>query len=501
MTDAPLFSPVPMTPQLIEDLQRHASTRPAALAARTVGESGSQSLSYSDIQAHVSQLAALLRQTVAEGATVMLCVPNRPSFIATFLGILAAGNAVFPLAEDSAGAELAAAGMRAGAAAAIVGPQAARHLRMLFACTQPVSEIGDPLELLTAPTWDMAAPRGAALLLQSSGTTDRPKIALRERASLDAVCQSMVKACRFTPDDHVLAAVPLCHSYGLEHGLLAPIAAGSCVHVCEKFDLPAVLGELREGGITILPGVPFMFDMLSRAGDAVFPTLRRAYSAGGPLPATTFDAFRNLSGLRIGQVYGATEIGSVTFNDPDSSEFDPRSVGMPMDGVDIRILDVSEPNVDAPLPPGAEGQVAISAASMMSRYVDGENASLVGKHYLTGDLGALSTNGSLKITGRLKLFIDVGGRKVNPAEVEAVLRQHPNVGSCVVVPLQLSESVCRVKAVVTSRDPGVVLSTQELRAFARARLSAYKVPRVIELRDALPMSPAGKVLRTRMGTS
>lgn len=486
---------------LIDALQRHASTRPAAIAARAVGATQRQKLSYSELQTRAASIAAVLGQTVPAGTTVLLCGPNRLSFIASFLGILAAGNAVFPIAEDSAGAELASAGARAGASAAIIGSGGPQHLRKLFAGKRPLPETGDPLELLTTPTWEIAALGGPALLLQSSGTTDRPKIALRECASLDAVCQSMVKACRFTPDDHVLAAVPLCHSYGLEHGLLAPITAGSCVHVCEKFDLPAVLGEMREGGITMLPGVPFMFDMLSRAGNAVFPALRRAYSAGGPLPAATFDAFQTISGLRIGQVYGATEVGSVTFNDPASSDFDPASVGTPMDGVDIRILDASEPNVDAPLPPSALGQVAISAASMMSRYVDGENASLVRKYYLTGDLGILSANGALKITGRLKLFIDVGGRKVNPAEVEAVLRQHPNVGLCVVVPMQLSDSVCRVKAIVTPRDPQTTLSPQELRTFARARLSGYKVPRVIELRAALPMSPSGKVLRTRMEAS
>jgi long-chain acyl-CoA synthetase len=219
------------------------------------------------------------------------------------------------------------------------------------------------------------------------------------------------------------------------------------------------------------------------------------------LPAATFEAFRAISGLQIGQVYGATEIGSVTFNDPDSPEFDPASVGMPMDGVHVRVLDAAQPRVDAELPAGCEGQVAISATSMMSRYVDGEDAPIVEGHYLTGDLGVLSARGALRITGRLKLFIDVGGRKVNPAEVEAVLRQHPSVASCVVVPLQLSESVCRVKAIVTLRDPGSGLSPQDLRAFARERLSGYKVPRVIELRDAMPLSPSGKVLRTRVEAS
>jgi long-chain acyl-CoA synthetase len=193
-------------------------------------------------------------------------------------------------------------------------------------------------------------------------------------------------------------------------------------------------------------------------------------------------------------------MGSVTFNDPDFDPFDPASVGIAMEGVEIRILDVTDPDIDQPLAAGVEGQVAIAARSMMSGYIDGQSAPLLNGYYLTGDLGVLSAMGALTITGRLKLLIDVGGRKVNPAEVEAVLRQHPGVGSCVVVPLRLSETVWRVKAIVTAKDPAAKLSPGDLRAFARQRLSGYKVPRVIEFRDQLPTSASGKVLRTRVET-
>jgi len=125
-----------------------------------------------------------------------------------------------------------------------------------------------------------AAGRVPALLLQSSGTTAEPKIVRRSAESLDAVTANMIHACGFGERDRILAAVPLCHSYGLEHGILAPIGAGSCVHICEKFDLPAVLPELRDGGITMLPGVPFMFDLLCQTEGFAFPTLRRRLLGG-----------------------------------------------------------------------------------------------------------------------------------------------------------------------------------------------------------------------------
>lgn len=484
-----------MTLRLLDDLQHHARTRPQALAALSVN-GPEQRLTYADLQQRVASLEQLLRAQVSVGSTILLCGPNRPSYIADFLGILAADCTVFPLAADLTESELASAGRRSKAAAIIARP-AADSLRSHFHNATPL-DVADATELLTAPIWDSESSQGPALLLQSSGTTAEPKIARRDGPSLDAVSSAMVRACHFGPNDHVLAAVPLCHSYGLEHGLLAPISAGSCVHICHKFDLTPVLSELRDGGITTLPGVPFMFDMLARAQGASFPTLRRAYSAGGPLPAATYEAFLGRSGLRIGQVYGATEIGSVTFNDPDSPLFAPAAVGVAMEGVDIRILSTGEPRFDRPLPAGEEGQVAILARSMMSGYIDATSSPLLGGYYLTGDLGRLDAQGVLTLTGRLKLLIDVGGRKVNPAEVEAVLRQHPGVESCVVIPLRLTETISRVKAIVTRRDHAADLSADELRAFARRHLSAHKVPRVIEFRDALPVSASGKVIRSQV---
>ena len=212
----------------------------------------------------------------------------------------------------------------------------------------------------------------------------------RDGPSLDAVSRAMANACHFGPDDHVLAAVPLCHSYGLE---ARPARADL------RRKLRTRLREVRSGGgPERVPQWP-NHNVSRRAihvrhagagGGAAFPTLRRAYSAGGPLPRATFDAFHARSGLQIGQVYGATEIGSVTFNDPNSIPFDPASVGVPMEGVEIRILDSTEPNVDQPLPTGIEGQVAIAARSMMSGYIDGQTAPLLDGYYLTGDLGMLN---------------------------------------------------------------------------------------------------------------
>jgi acyl-coenzyme A synthetase/AMP-(fatty) acid ligase len=337
------------------------------------------------------------------------------------------------------------------------------------------------------------------LLLASSGTTGQMKIVRRTSQSLDAVAKNMVQAIGFTGDDQVLACVPLTHSYGVEHGLLAPLWAGSTVHLCNGFDLPQVTRALAQG-ITLWPAVPSMIELLSAVGDSDFAmrSLRAVYSAGGPLPRSVYDRFNARYGVAVGQLYGMTEIGSVTFSSPRDASFNPASVGQPMADVSIRVLNVEKPT--GPCENGQEGQIAVRAPSMFNGYVDGP-AELIDGHFTTGDLGRLDERGNLVITGRVRLLIDTGGIKVNPAEVETALASHPDVLECVVVPVRQSETVCRLKALVVPRDGSSLPNEAALRAYLRERLAAYKVPRLFEFRDSLPRTGAGKIKRTLLETS
>ena len=487
--------------RLLDRLNAHATHAPDAPAVRHVNShvaSGlAKAISHGDLRRHAWGMAGRLSRDVPAGEVVMLACPNDARFTISFLAILAAGCKAFPVSTELAGPELLGAFEQASVAA-VVGTDA------VISVLRPMARTVIPICEATAHGSESAPagrdPGWGGLLLQSSGTTGRPKIAFRSAASLDAVAGAMCEAIGFAPADRVLLPLPLCHSYGVEHGLLAPVTAGSCVHLCQGFDLGLVLKELTEGGITIFPGVPFMFESLARTGAAPMKlgTLRRAYSAGGPLPAAVFEAFRARYGVPVSQLYGATEIGSVTFNGPEGpGAFNPASVGRPMRGVEVRILGIDDSLSGAPLPAGAEGQVAVRAASMMSGYVRDESDSpLVDGYFLTGDLGRLDGQGRLTLTGRIKLLIDVGGLKVNPMEVEEVISQHPDVAACVVLPVRVSETVCRLKAVVQPRQPdGPGPSPESLRRFARDRLTPYKVPRVFEVRKTLPRSPTGKILR------
>ena len=475
-----------MTLRLLEQLAAHAKRTPDAPAV--VRAATGSAVTWRELANQVGATAAAVSRDVAPGDVVMLACPNDVRFVASYLAVLAAGACVFPVPPDATPAELSAVAERSGAAGAIGVDSAIHSLGVKFHFPLP-SRDAAPGRLVARDT------ARAGMLLQSSGTTGLPKIVFRTAAALDAVAAQMVEAIGFTRDDRVLLCLPLCHSYGVEHGLLAPIFAGSRVHLCDGFDLNLVRNQFADAGITIFPGVPFMFEALARLeGGETLPSLRRAYSAGGPLPPAVYDAFGSRYRVRVSQLYGATEIGSVTYGDPNAEGFDPAGVGRPMRGVSVRILDAGDPRPGRPLPPGAEGHVAVSAVSMLSNYVGDDTPTTVDGFFLTGDLGRLDPLGTLTITGRTKLLIDVGGRKVNPLEVEAVLAQHPMVERCVVVPVPVSDTVCRTKAIVVPRA-GATLAPDALRHFARDRLAAYKVPRVFEIRPTLPLSPTGKVLR------
>ncbi|MDB5296976.1 MAG: long-chain fatty acid--CoA ligase [Phycisphaerales bacterium] len=522
-----------MSLRLLEQLDRHATDRPddVAIGHAAAGTSSRNTVTWTELRDVARRLSGELTARVPPGGVLLLCSPNRAEFTAAFLGGLRAGLRVFPVSPTLAAAELRAAADQSAAAAIIGTPAAVVAVRDLVPTAADVDAVFRPTGTfppaggLPAASAAPRSPESAALLLHSSGTTGVPKVVVRTGRSLDAVAAATAEAVGFGPGDRVLACVPLCHSYGIEHGLLAPLWAGSTVRLCQGFDVPTVLAEL-DVGATIFPGVPFAYEAVAAraggratpgqgAGDGAtagrrFPALRRAYSAGGPLPDAVVVACRVNLGLTVTQLYGATEIGSVTYADPDLFGFDPASVGRGMRGVDVRILPPDAAGVGSPLPAGEVGQVAVRADSMLTGYLDGSPAPLLGGYFLTGDLGRLEPAGNLTVTGRLKLLIEVGGLKVNPLEVEAALAEHPAVAACLVVPLPVSPTVTRLKAIVVARRPGgageavagavetAFADGEALRRFLRERLAPYKVPRLVEFRADLPRSAAGKVLRQQV---
>ncbi len=458
---------------VVEAMSAHARLAPDSpvVTAPCAGET----VTYGALEHEARALARSIGENVEPGETVVLAAPGGPRFMRGLVAGLAAGVRVLLVHPRSPVAEVTRLASRAGARAILPSNAEIPGLARIS---------DDPAH--GAPVTDLAT-TGAAVL-PSSGTTGTPKLVLREGAALTADAANVASALAIGAGDRVLAAIPLGHSYGLDIALAA-LWSGAALVTHAEFDAPAVAASLEEG-VTVFPAVPFMIEALARVGPGRRPpSLRLVFTAGTPLPPAARAAFENAWQIPVGQLYGATELGSVTLNHPANADFLPDSVGPPFPGVSIRILDPDNPARQRPV--GEEGHVAIAALSMLSRYLDDE-APLVEGHFLTGDLGRIDGAGRLFITGRLKLLVDVGGLKVNPLEVEAVLREHPAVDDCVVVPIVVSETITRLRAVYTSRG-GV--SDDDLRRFLKERLAPHKVPRVFEPVDALPRSPSGKVLR------
>lgn len=479
-----------MPHNVFAQLARHAADRPDAAAVVCVG-GGAAGLTWTQLHHRTRAASAWVRANVPQNAVVALASRNRPRMVPVFLGVLHAGRTLFPVDAALTDAEVNALVERAGIDRVLADASTAARLTGNVTSLDAVLAGAGPV--------DEAFP-GAALLLQSSGTTGGPKIVRRSGASLDAVARNVAQAVGLTPADRVIAAVPLTHSYGLENALLAPVFAGASMlhHVGDDDNGPRrfVPGTVLGAGATVLPGVPSMFEMIL-AGPAGCGSLRCAYSAGAPLPAALADALRERDGLALGTLYGATEIGSVTFAATRSGD---GAVGRPMDGVDVRVVDPERPEHD--VEPGGTGHLAVRAPSMFDGYLnaDGPDADrLPTGHFLTGDLGRTDPDtGEVVVTGRLKLLIDIGGRKVNPLEVESAVADHPGIAECVVLPDPVSPTISRVKAVVTAASGHAAPDARELRRFLKPHLAAYKLPRSVEVRATLPKSATGKILRREL---
>lgn len=477
--------------QWLDALACHAAHRAHSAAIQEVAPDGSitREATWAQIAA-LAQTRAQPLLSIPPGSTVVAAWASGIDFVAWYAGSIAAGVRLVLMHPRCGAGEFAAVCQRANAKG-VLG-------------AEPLLT-GVPGNVARLHGRAAESPRGlgtrapGCVVLGSSGTTGLPKLVIRESAALDGVARAVSGGLSLTPDDRVLCVPPLCHSYGVDI-LMGTMFAGATLAVMPEFD-PAGAARQLAGGVTVLPGVPFVYESLARVAQGLengpprAPALRLAVSAGSPLSARVRLEFTARWNIEVGQLYGATELGTVSLSIPGTADFDAESVGAPLPGVSFRVVDVGDPTRE--LGSGNQGQLAVRAPSMLAGYVGGE-LELVDGHFLTGDLARIDRQGRATITGRLKLLIDVGGFKVNPLEVEGALAEHPEVADCAVVASTLSDTIQRLSAIVVPRDPSRPPADLELRRFLRERLAPTKIPRSFEMAQSLPRSPLGKLLRDRL---
>jgi len=349
--------------------------------------------------------------------------------------------------------------------------------------------LGGPTPLAEGPRRPEAEPAGVALILYTSGSTGRPKGAMLSHSALELAIESWAgPVMALTAEDVVLATLPLGHSFGLNGALLAPLLVGATVALVERFAPDRVVQAIEHHRVTVFPGVATMFRRLLDAPElaaADLGSVRIAVSGAAPCPWELAARWRDRTGIRIVRGYGMTELFRPISYQAASPTESPDSIGWPVPGVEIRIVD---------------DELWIKSPSAMDAYINAPEETrevLVDGWFRTGDLATVSADGLVTIVGRKRERILRGGYSVFPPEVEAVLLTHPAVAEAAVLGVPHPELGEDVAAFVTLR-PESAATPDELIAHCRDRLAAFKYPRRVILLDALPKSPTGKVLKAKL---
>jgi long-chain acyl-CoA synthetase len=438
-----------------------------------------------------------------------------PQFPTTYFGALKAGMVVLPLNPLLKAPEIEY-HLTDSSAAVMIGfdsihQEAAKACEQLGIPLYLVSFSQDPLPDGTRPvselisTAPLAQPGGdirpgnaddTAVLIYTSGTTGKPKGAELTHFQLYMNCSVSGQLFGARPDDVTLAVLPFFHVFGLSSVLNVSVRYGGSLSIVPRFEAGSVIDALERDRCSVIAGVPTMLQALAHQDIAGrdLSRLRVAVSGGASLPEDVMGRFEASFGIRVLEGYGLSETASTTsFNRPDDRR--ALSVGKPIWGVQMRVADEH----DQPLPPGRDniGEILIRGHNVMKGYLGRpeETASTLRGGWLhTGDLGYQDEDGFYFIVDRSKDLVIRGGYNVYPREIEEVLFAHPGIAEAAVIGKPDERLGEEVVAVVVLR-PGVELTAEDVIAYSKERMAAYKYPREVRFLPELPKGPTGKILK------
>jgi long-chain acyl-CoA synthetase len=427
----------------------------------------------------VGASAALAELGVGTGQVLAVAGAGATSFVTLLLAALRVGAPALLLASAQRAAVLAAVLRDVGVAWLVTDDRALAERAATTAGRDAVA-VGAFAGVRGAAT---ARPdESIATVKLSSGSTGEPKAIAVSAAAVLAEADAVAATFGLGPGRAVLCPVPLHHSYGFDLGVLPMLRHGATLAVHAPLVPSRLLQQLQAPDVRAVLGVPAVYGALLETPLDVPPDLSGAgllVSCTAPLSPSAIEAFDRRFHAPLCQHYGSSEAGGVTTHVPGEVHRRPESVGRPMPGVELEIVD---------------GEVTVAGPAVARGYLWGEPepSPFRGGRLHMGDGGFLDDDGFLTVTGRLDALINVGGLKVSPAEVERVLERHPAVREAAVSGRSDGRGGELVQAAVAVTGDVTEL---ELVAHCREALEDFKVPRRIELRDSLPRLPAGKVDR------
>ncbi|MCB0168868.1 MAG: acyl-CoA synthetase, partial [Anaerolineae bacterium] len=435
---------------------------------------------------------------------VAFLVPSGFDYVATQWGIWRAGGIAVPLAISHPRPELEYVITDADAAIVVAHPEFAERLHPI------VQELNlkfllttDLLSTPAGPLPEVDAGR-RAMILYTSGTTGKPKGVVSTHDNIQAQVTALISAWGWTPDDHILHVLPLHHTHGIINVLTCALWSGAICQMLLGFKADEVWQRFLDGDLTLFMAVPTIYNRLIAAWEAASVEEKAAMSAAcarfrlmvsgsAALPVSVLEQWEVISGQRLLERYGMTELGMALSN-PLHGERVPGFVGAPLPNVDIRLVDDSGQVVTVD---GTPGEIQVKGPNVFLEYWRRPEATAEAFQdgwFRTGDT-AVRENGIYRILGRNSVdIIKTGGYKVSALEIEETLRTHPNIQECAVVGVpdpKWGERVC----VALVLKPDRQLTLDDLRDWAKEQLAPYKIPSDMQLVADLPRNAMGKVTK------
>jgi len=500
----------------------------AAAAARDADalalHDGERDLTYLQLEAEAGRFAAaLVGRGVGRGDRVAIWCPNGAPWVIAALGVFSAGAVLVPVNTRFKGPEAAEVLRRSRARVLVTVTDflGTDYVALLEGARIPLPDLeqvviaqGPPApgaegwsEFTARATVESVAEaraRSAALgpedpsdILFTSGTTGHPKGVVMTHGRTLAVASDWVAMTGLRTGDRYLMVNPYFHMFGLKAGILACVASGATMLPEPVFDVDRVLARVAAERVTVLPGPPTLYQSIldhPRRGDYDLSSLRVAVTGAAEIPVTLIDRVRTeLPFSLIVTGYGLTEAGTASStSEEDDAEAIATTVGRPRPGFEVRIVGEGGRDVG----PGESGEVLVRGPSVMAGYLDDPEATaraLSTAGWLsTGDLGTVDDGSRLRIVGRVKDMFIVGGFNAYPAEIENALLAHPSIQQAAVIGVpdeRLGE--VGMAFVVVSGD----VSAEAIIEWSREQMANYKVPRVVELVEELPLNATGKVMK------
>jgi long-chain acyl-CoA synthetase len=488
-----------------------------------VVEAGGRGMTWAELDAEVSRVASGLGAAgIVAGHRVLLAIGNRLEFVTTYLGVLRAQAVAVPVNPSSTRGELARMLADSGARMVVADPDTVAAVREAVAAVMDEAALRVRTIVVEAPvepderSYDdlrsadprdvppLPDPEKLAVLLYTSGTSGLPRAVMLTHRALVANIEQVatVEPPMIHSDDVVLGVLPLFHVYGLNAVLGGVLRHRAKLVLAERFDPEGTLDLIEDEACSVVPVAPPVF-VHWRSVDALAERLgpvRLVLSGSAPLSAEVIDEFTDRTGVPVHQGYGLTEAAPVVTTTLRSEKTEPGSVGSPLDGIELRLVDDERvPLSGADL--GDPGEIEIRGANLFSGYwPDGADGPDQEGWWATGDVGVLDAAGDLHLVDRVKELVIVSGFNVYPTEVEAVLLEVPGVHEAAVIGVEDELTGEAVVAYVVPAEPEADSDelAEAVRTHCGERLARFKQPTRLEIVAALPHTGTGKVQKGRL---